>query len=464
MTNTNEKNTMWGGLFGSAPDEIMARINSSIAVDCRLYTQDIRGSIAHASMLAAQNIISDDDKAQIVTGLGQIEQEIASGNMAFCDALEDIHMHIESRLIELIGEPAKRLHTARSRNDQVATDFRLWCKEALAYTDTQLQALQSVLIARAEEYAATIFPGFTHLQTAQPVTLGHHFLAYVEMFGRDRQRMQHAISHMDECPLGAAALAGTSFPIDRHATASALGFAKPCANSLDAVASRDFALETISVLATSMLHLSRLAEELVLWSSAAFGLIRLSDAFSTGSSIMPQKRNPDAAELIRAKTARVSGNLVSLMTNLKALPLAYNKDLQEDKEPVFDAMDSFDLSVRAMCGMIADLEVHTDKAQTAAMQGYSNATDIADWLVQALNIPFRRAHHITGEIVAIATQMGKPLTEVTLEQMQTIEPSITAEVFSVLGAQESVSSRTSYGGTAPNNVKKAIQEARKIWL
>lgn len=442
----------------------MARINSSIAIDQRLYKQDIRGSIAHASMLAVQGIITEADKEQIIQGLGAVEKEIEAGQMVFSDALEDIHMHIEARLIELIGEPAKRLHTARSRNDQVATDFRLWCKEALAHGEQQLAALQQALITCAEQHADTIFPGFTHLQTAQPVTLGHHFLAYVEMFGRDRLRFKHAIWHMDECPLGAAALAGTSFPIDRFATADALGFAAPCANSLDAVASRDFAVETLSCLATSLMHLSRLAEEMVLWSSSAFGFIRMSDSFSTGSSIMPQKRNPDAAELIRAKAARANGNLVTLLSNLKALPLAYNKDLQEDKEPVFDSMDSFDLSVRAMTGMIADIEVNKEKTQAAATQGYANATDLADWLVQTLNMPFRQAHHVTGEMVALATKANKRLDELTIEQMQQVEAGITKEVFSVLGAKASVDSRTSYGGTAPKNVHKAIKEAGKKWL
>ena len=415
-------------------------------------------------MLAAQGIITEEDKQQIIQGLQQIEQEIANGQMVFKDELEDIHMHIEARLIELIGEPAKRLHTARSRNDQVATDFRLWCKEALAEGEGLLQSLQQALIKRAKEHAETIFPGFTHLQTAQPVTLGHHFLAYVEMFGRDRWRFKHAIWHMDECPLGAAALAGTSFPIDRHQVADALDFAAPCANSLDAVASRDFAIEALSCMATSLMHLSRLAEELVVWSSSAYGFVQLSDRFSTGSSIMPQKRNPDAAELIRAKAARANGNLVSLLNNLKALPLAYNKDLQEDKEPVFDSFDSFHLSVQAMAGMIADLEVNRERTKQAAIGGYADATDLADWLVQTLNMPFRQAHHVTGEIVALATREQKRLDELSLVQMQQVETSITGEVFSVLGAEASVNSRVSYGGTAPANVKDAIKEAEKKWL
>lgn len=457
-------NPMWGGVFNTAPDKIMAVINSSIHTDHRLYMQDIKGSMAHAGMLAKQGIISAEDKEQIISGLEQIKGEIARGEMVFEDELEDIHMHIESRLIELIGEPAKRLHTARSRNDQVATDFRLWCKDSLLIADQYLQQLQKTLLERAEEHSETIFPGFTHLQTAQPITLGHHFLAYVEMFGRDRKRFLDALSHMDECPLGAAALAGTSFPIDRHATAEALGFAGPARNSLDAVASRDFAAEMLSALSISLMHMSRLAEELVLWSSSAFGLVRLSDAFSTGSSIMPQKRNPDAAELIRAKAARALGNLTMLMTNLKALPLAYNKDLQEDKAPVFDSFDSFDLSVKALTGMISDVTINKEAAEKAAAQGFSNATDLADWLVQKLNMPFRKAHHVTGQIVALATKEGKTLDELSLVQMQSVEPDIHDGVFAVLGVRASVDSRTSLGGTAPANVKRAIKEARTLWL
>lgn len=455
---------MWGGGFASAPDQLMTTINASIHVDKRLYQQDIQGSIAHATMLAAQKIISDTDAKAIIGGLKQIETEIAEDKMVFKNELEDIHMHVESRLTEIIGEPAARLHTARSRNDQVATDFRLWCKAALAEADAQLQKLQAALIAKAEQHAATIMPGFTHLQTAQPVTFGHHLLAYVEMFGRDRMRVQDAAKHMDSCPLGAAALAGTSFPIDRTTTAKALGFKEPAANSMDAVAARDFALETLSTLAISLTHLSRLAEEIITWSSAPFNFIRLSDAFSTGSSIMPQKRNPDAAELVRAKAGRSIGNMVGLFTIVKALPLAYNKDLQEDKEPVFDSFDSFMLSAAAMTGMIADMQINEKTMRDAASQGYANATDLADWLVQKLNIPFRQAHHITGKIVALANNSGRMLEELKLEELQSVEPKITDKLYDVLGVEASVNSRVSFGGTAPANVKKAVDAAKVRWL
>ncbi len=455
---------MWGGGFASAPDALMTTINSSIHVDKRLYQQDIQGSIAHAHMLAATGIISTADAKSIIAGLEQIREEIEEGKMVFRDALEDIHMHVESRLTEIIGEPAARLHTARSRNDQVATDFRLWCKAALAEMNTELQQLQRALIEKAEQHAGSIMPGFTHLQTAQPVTLGHHLLAYVEMFGRDRARSLDAIAHMDSCPLGAAALAGTSFPIDRHATAASLGFKEPATNSMDAVASRDFALEMLSTIAISLTHLSRLAEEIILWSSAQFGFIRLSDAFSTGSSIMPQKRNPDAAELVRAKSGRAIGNLVSLLSIIKALPLTYNKDLQEDKVPVFDSFDSFMLSARAMAGMITDMQVHADVMKKAASYGYANATDLADWLVQHLNIPFRQAHHITGRIVALASQSNKMLEELSLADLQSVEPRITNKLYDVLGVDASVKSRTSFGGTAPDNVKNAVAAAKVRWL
>lgn len=459
-----QANPMWGGGFATSPDQLMTTINSSIQVDKRLYQQDIQGSIAHATMLAAQKIIAEADAKAIIQGLKQIETEIAEGKMQFTDALEDIHMHIESRLGEIIGEPAARLHTARSRNDQVATDFKLWCKAALAEMDGQLQALQKSLLQKAEDHAATIMPGFTHLQTAQPVTLGHHLLAYVEMFGRDRERAKDAIKHMDSCPLGAAALAGTSFPIDRQATAKALGFKEAATNSMDAVGSRDFALEILSTIVISLTHLSRLAEEIIIWSSAQFNFIRLSDAFSTGSSIMPQKRNPDAAELIRAKSGRVIGGLTTLLTIIKGLPLAYNKDLQEDKPPVFDAVDSFMLSVSAMTGMVADMQVHKEVMKKAAAQGYANATDLADWLVQNLHIPFRQAHHITGKIVALANHSSRMLEELTLAELQAIEPHITDKLYAVLGVDASVNSRTSFGGTAPSNVKQAVAAARKRWL
>lgn len=438
----------------------MQRINASIEVDKALFQQDIEGSIAHAAMLKEIGVLSAPEEEAIRGGLQKIRGEIERGEMVWDIALEDIHMHIEHRLKTLIGDTAGKLHTARSRNDQVATDFRLYVRDACAAMDRYLTDLMQALLARAEEHAATVMPGFTHLQTAQPVTLGHHLMAYVEMCGRDRSRFADARARMNESPLGAAALAGTSFPLDRTMTAQALGFAQPMANSLDAVGSRDFALEFLSASAICAVNLSRLAEEFVLWSSAPFRFIRFSEAFTTGSSIMPQKRNPDAAELVRGKTGRVIGGLISLLTTMKALPLAYNKDMQEDKEPVIDAVKTLSLCLPVMRGMVADFHADTERLHEAATQGFSTATDLADWLVRTLNTPFRHAHHVTGSIVREAELRGCMLHEVPLNVMQTAEPRITAEVYSVLSVEHSVASRTSAGGTAPTRVKEAISTAR----
>ncbi len=432
----------------------MAEINASIGFDRKLWRQDIRGSLAHAAMLARAGIISAADEAAIRDGLAAIGTEIEAGRFTFDDALEDIHMNIEARLTERIGEAGKRLHTARSRNDQVATDFRLWVRDALDSLDSQVAALMRALADRAVEHAASPMPGFTHLQTAQPVTFGHHLLAYVEMLHRDRGRMADARRRLNECPLGSAALAGTSFPIDRAATAAALGFDRPTANSLDAVSDRDFALEFLSATAICAIHVSRLAEEIVIWCSAPFGFVRLSDAFTTGSSIMPQKRNPDAAELARAKVGRIMGALVALLTVMKGLPLAYAKDTQEDKEPVFDAADALSLSLAAMAGMVRDLVPDTARMRAMAGSGFSTATDLADWLVRVLQLPFRTAHHVTGRLVAAAEAKGSDLAGLSLAEMQAIEPGITGAVFGVLTVEASVASRTSYGGTAPANVAR----------
>ena len=445
---------MWGGRFASGPSEIMEEINASISYDQRLYNQDIDGSIAHATMLADNGILTKKDAKAIIQGLEQIRQEITSGKFKFSRALEDIHLNIEARLKELIGDAAGRLHTARSRNDQVATDFKLYIRGTIDHLIEQISSLQLTLAEKAEQYAATVMPGYTHLQTAQPVTFGHHCLAYVEMLERDKTRLEDARKRLNECPLGAAALAGTSFPIDRKQTATALGFKKPTANSLDSVADRDFVLETLSAAAISAIHLSRLDEELVIWSSAEFKFITLSDSFSTGSSIMPQKRNPDAAELVRAKVGRIIGAFNGLSMVMKGLPLAYSKDMQEDKEMAFDALDNYSLALAAMTGMIKDLVPNEDNLEQAASGGYSTATDLADWLVRVINLPFRDAHHVTGSLVALAEQQGKQLDELTLSQMQAIEPKITNNIYSVLTVQNSVKSRTSYGGTAPTNVKK----------
>ena len=453
-------NTMWGGRFASGPDAIMEEINASIGFDYRLASQDIAGSRAHAAMLAKQGIISAADAAAIEAGLMQIAAEIEGGSFSFSRALEDIHMNVEGRLADLIGDAAGRLHTARSRNDQVALDFRLWVRDAVDGLDAGLADLQRALAEKAQVHAEAVMPGFTHLQSAQPVTLGHHLLAYVEMLGRDRGRLRDARARLNQSPLGAAALAGTSFPIDRHATARALGFDGPTANSLDSVADRDFVLEVLSAASICAVHLSRFAEEIVLWATPQFGFAALSDRFSTGSSIMPQKRNPDAAELVRGKTGRVIGALTGLLIVMKGLPLAYSKDMQEDKEGTFDALDALVLCVAATAGMVRDLTPDTARMEAAASSGYATATDLADWLVRHLGLPFRRAHHVTGRIVALAAERSVPLDAVPLEAMQGIEPGITAEVFAVLGVRQSVASRTSYGGTAPANVRRQAAD----WL
>jgi len=451
---------MWGGRFASGPDAIMEEINASIDFDRHLYRQDIAASKAHADMLAKQGIIAADDAKKIAHGLDTILSEIEQGKFSFQRALEDIHMNVESRLAELIGEAAGRLHTARSRNDQVATDFRLWMRDTVDAIDAALGGFQHALAEKAMTHAATVMPGFTHLQTAQPVTFGHHLLAYVEMAERDRGRFADARKRMNESPLGAGALAGTSFGLDRDMTAAALGFDRPMANSLDAVSDRDFVMETLAAAAITSVHLSRLAEEIVLWCSPLSGLARLSDKFTTGSSMMPQKRNPDAAELVRAKSGRVIGALTALLVVMKGLPLAYAKDMQEDKEGAMDALGALSLSIAAMTGMVADLEPDAARMRKLAGEGYATATDLADWLVRSLQVPFREAHHITGRIVAKAAEEGVPLHRLPLAAMQAIEPRIGEDVFSVLSVTNAVKSRVSYGGTAPKNVRA---QARK-WL
>ena len=463
-TGKDGASSIWGGRFADGPDALMEQINASIGFDRKLYAQDIRGSIAHARMLAKQGVISADDAVAIEDGLNQVKAEIESGEFRFQAALEDIHMNVEARLSGIVGDAGRRLHTGRSRNDQVATDFRLWVRDAIDEVDAQIETLQGVLIDHAEVHAATVMPGFTHLQTAQPVTFGHHMLAYVEMLGRDRGRFLDARERMNESPLGAAALAGTSFPIDRHMTANDLGFREPMRNSLDAVSDRDFALEFLSASAICATHLSRLAEEIVIWTSAPFGFLSLSDGFSTGSSIMPQKRNPDAAELIRAKPGRIIGALTGLLTVMKGLPMAYGKDMQEDKEPVFDATDTIMVALAAMTGMMAEAKPNAEALRIAAGGGFSTATDLADWLVRALGMPFRDAHHVTGSIVKLAETAGKELEDLTLEEMQAVEPMITADVLQVLGVDNSVASRTSYGGTAPENVMAQAADARRRFL
>src|SRR3984957_6092191 len=444
-------NKMWGGRFGSKPDPIMEDINASIEFDRHLYRQDIAASKAHAAMLAKKGIITAQDAKKIAHGLDTILSEIETGKFSFKRALEDIHMNVESRLSDLIGPAAGRLHTARSRNDQVATDFRLWVRDAIDGIDALLAAYQQALAEKALAHADTVMPGFTHLQPAQPVTFGHHLLAYVEMAGRDRGRFADARARLNESPLGAGALAGTSFPIDRAMTAKALGFARPMANSLDAVADRDFVLETLSACAIAAVHLSRFAEEIVIWSSPLGGLIRLSDRFTTGSSMMPQKRNPDAAELVRAKTGRIVGALTGLLVVIKGLPLAYQKDLQEDKEGAIDALDALLMSIKAMTGMVDDLEPDVARMRQTAGEGYSTATDLADFLSRTLKLPFRDAHHITGRIVAAAAEAGVSLEELPLKVMQAVDPRITKAVFGVLSVGNSVKSRSAYGGTGPNN-------------
>jgi argininosuccinate lyase len=459
---TKTSNAMWGGRFADGPDAIMEAINASIGFDRRLARQDIEGSRAHAAMLAAQGILSPSDAEAIREGLLTVLSEIEGGSFAFSTALEDIHMNVESRLKAIIGEPAGRLHTARSRNDQVATDFRLWVRDQCDAAIGGLTALQRALLDQAEAGADWVMPGFTHLQTAQPVTWGHHMMAYVEMLGRDIGRFADARARMNECPLGAAALAGTSFPIDRHATAAALGFDRPMANSLDAVSDRDFALEYLAAATICAMHLSRFAEELVIWSSAQFRFVRLSDRFTTGSSIMPQKKNPDAAELIRAKIGRILGATVALFTVMKGLPLAYSKDMQEDKEQVFDAADSLMLSLAAMEGMVRDMTANREALRAAAASGFSTATDLADWLVRELGLPFREAHHVTGSLVALAETSGRDLPDLTLADMQGVHPGITEAVFGVLGVDNSVASRTSYGGTAPDQVRAQVARWREV--
>ena len=446
-------NEMWGGRFSTGPDALMEEINASIDFDKRLAAQDIAASKAHCEMLAARGIISEQDAARIIDGLSAIASEIESGTFTFSRALEDIHMNVEARLAELIGDAAGRLHTARSRNDQVATDFRLYVRDAIDHLRGQIRALMLTLAEKAERFADVIMPGFTHLQVAQPVTFGHHLLAWVEMLARDDGRFADARERLNESPLGAAALAGTSFPIDREMTAKALGFNGPMRNSLDAVSDRDFVLETLAAAAICATHLSRVAEELVIWTTPQFDFIRLSDRFTTGSSIMPQKRNPDAAELMRAKSGRVIGALVTLLVVMKGLPLAYAKDMQEDKEPAFEALDTLSLTLEVMRGMIADMEPNEKAMRAAAAAGFSTATDLADWLVRELGMPFRQAHHVTGRLVALAEQKGCDLPDLPLDDMRSVEPAITEDVYSVLGVENSVASRTSYGGAAPDNVR-----------
>ncbi len=452
---------MWGGRFGSGPDAIMEEINASIDFDKRLHAHDIAGSIAHATMLGEVGILTRDDKDAIIAGLEAVRGEIDRGEFTFSRELEDIHMNVESRLREMIGDAAGRLHTARSRNDQVATDFRLYVRDCVDTLAGQIETLQKVLVARAGDEAGTVMPGFTHLQSAQPVTFGHHMLAYVEMLERDKGRLLDARRRLNLSPLGSAALAGTSFPIDREMTARALGFDGPTANSLDAVSDRDFVLEVLSAASISAMHLSRFSEELVIWSSAQFGFVALSDKFSTGSSIMPQKRNPDAAELIRAKIGRIFGAFTSLLMVMKGLPLAYSKDMQEDKEVAFDALDTFSLCLAAMTGMVGDLVVNREKMAAAAGAGFSTATDLADWLVRAANVPFREAHHITGRAVSAAEAKGCGLEGLTIEDFKAIDERITSQVFKVLGVDNSVKSRTSFGGTSPANVLAQVSAWRE---
>ncbi len=465
MTKTPDKrneaaNPQWGGRFAAGPSVVMQEINASIDFDRKLWRQDIRGSLAHAAMLAKVGIIAPQDERAISDGLAAIAHEIETGRFPFDAALEDIHMNIEARLTERIGEAGRRLHTARSRNDQVATDFRLWVRDAIDGVTEQITDVMRALAERAATHAGDPMPGFTHLQTAQPVTFGHHLLAYAEMLDRDRGRLADCRRRLNECPLGSAALAGTSFPIDRAITAQALGFDQPTANSLDAVSDRDFALEFLSAAAISAMHLSRFAEEIIIWCSAPWRFIRFSDAFTTGSSIMPQKRNPDAAELVRAKTGRINGALIGLLTVMKGLPLAYAKDMQEDKEPVFDATEAWSLSLAAIAGMVRDMTPDVARMRELAGSGFATATDLADWLVRVLKLPFRDAHHMTGRLVAMAEAKGVDLAGLTLQDMQSIEPRITADVFSVLTVEASVASRTSFGGTAPANVEREAERWR----
>ena len=453
---------MWGGRFAAKPDEVMEAINASIDIDQRMAEEDIAGSKAHVNMLAGAGIVSEGDRDKILEGLDAVLNEIRAGEFPFRKDLEDIHMNVEARLKALVGEPAGRLHTARSRNDQVATDFRLWVRQAISTRADQLDNLILALLDQADLHADTVMPGFTHLQTAQPVTFGHHLMAYVEMFSRDKSRFTDAMVRMNESPLGAAALAGTGFPINRDETAEALDFFAPMANSLDAVSARDFAVEAVSACSICAMHLSRLAEEIVIWASAQFHFIRLSDAWSTGSSIMPQKRNPDAAELVRAKTGRIYGALQALLTVLKGLPLAYSKDMQEDKELTFMAFDALDLCLAAMTGMVSSWTVDKPAMRAAAAHGFSTATDLADFLVRELNMPFRDAHHVTGAAVKAAEDKGCDLADLSLEDLQAIEPRLTDAVYSVLTVEASVNSRTSYGGTSPVRVREQIARWKEL--
>jgi argininosuccinate lyase len=454
-------NRMWGGRFAAGPDAIMEEINASISFDKRLAAQDIAGSVAHAQMLATAGIITVKDRDAILAGLATVKSEIDAGKFNFSRALEDIHGNVEARLIEIAGDAGRRLHTARSRNDQVASDFRLYVREAIDALSAAIAALQEALLTRAEAEAETVMPGFTHLQSAQPVTLGHHLMAYVEMFGRDAGRFSDARGRLNESPLGAAALAGTSFPIDRNATAKALGFDRPMGNSIDAVSDRDFALETLAAASICAIHLSRLAEEFVIWSSAQFAFVRLSDRFTTGSSIMPQKRNPDAAELVRGKTGRIVGALTALSIVMKGLPLAYGKDMQEDKEPVFDALDALALSLAAMTGMVADAEFNREAMKRAAGSGFATATDLADWLAREANVPFRDAHEITGRLVALAESKNCGLDGLTIEDFKSVDARLDSRAFKVLSVENSVKSRKSFGGTAPDNVRAQITAWRE---
>jgi argininosuccinate lyase len=456
MDDTSSSNAMWGGRFAAGPDAIMEAINASIGYDRRFAKQDIEGSRAHAAMLAHTGIISDTDAKAIREGLLTVLSEIETGKFEFSTALEDIHMNVEARLKQIVGEPAGRLHTGRSRNDQVALDFRLWVRDQMDASIQAIEALQKALVGQAEAGADWVMPGFTHLQTAQPVTWGHHMLAYVEMLARDKSRFVDARRRMNESPLGAAALAGTSFPIDRDMTASALGFDRPAANSLDAVADRDFVLDFLNAASTCAMHLSRLSEELVIWSSAQFRFVTLSDRFSTGSSIMPQKKNPDAAELIRAKIGRIFGANTALMIVMKGLPMTYSKDMQEDKEMTFDAADSLMLALAAMTGMVTDMTANKDQLEIAAASGFSTATDLADWLVRTLDMPFRDAHHVTGALVKLAEDKNCDLPDLSLADMTGVHNKITKDVFDVLGVHNSVASRTSFGGTAPARVREQV--------
>ncbi|WP_420731472.1 argininosuccinate lyase [Hwanghaeella sp. 1Z406] len=458
------KNDMWGGRFSGGPAEIMEKINASIGFDKNLYKQDIQGSLAHSDMLAAQGIITNEDRDAIHQGLAEIQHEIEAGTFDFKTELEDIHMNVEARLREKIGDPGARLHTGRSRNDQVITDVRLWTRDALDGLDALMADLQRALIDKAEAHADVLMPGYTHLQSAQPVTFGHHLMAYVEMVGRDRGRLADCRRRLNECPLGAAALAGTSFPIDRQMTAKALGFDRPTANSMDSVGSRDFILEFLAAGSIHAIHLSRLAEEIVMWMSDRFAFITLSDAFTTGSSIMPQKKNPDAAELVRAKPGRLLGAFISVSTMMKGLPMTFCKDMQEDKEPLFDAVESLTLAVAATAGMVDDMQPRPDRMLAGLEKGFPTATDLADWCVRVLNLPFRDAHHVTGALVAKAEARGVDLAELSLEEMQSVEKRITSDIYSVLSPAASVASRTSFGGTAPSRVREAAAAARKQYL